>query len=85
MLFVTILGKTKAHSAKYAMDFPFHGGGWGTGVLPGLQNRVGGMVCRRWVRFPHALATFDKASIITNEKAIISNIVITINIKQLTR
>lgn len=37
--------------------FPsFYGGGWGTGVLPGLQNRAFGVVRRRWVRFPHAPA-----------------------------
>ncbi len=33
-----------------------HGGGWGSGVPPGLQNHVRRPCGVGWVRFPHAPA-----------------------------
>ena len=33
-----------------------YGGGWGTGVLPGLQNRVRPVEQAGWVRFPRTPA-----------------------------
>lgn len=41
------------------IDLFSRGGGWGTGVPPGLQNRVCPVDLDRWVRFPRTPAKMN--------------------------
>lgn len=42
------------------IDLPrLHGGGWSTGVSPGLQNRVRPVEQLGWVRFPRTPALLN--------------------------